>query len=107
MVEASQLTASDDEHDPEGLTIAFERSEAGALLAAATTHLADVDAALARIAAGGYGHCERCGQAVVRDRLPARPTARTCIVCAAAGRLPRRPPRGSQILQVRRWRRGE
>ena len=85
MVEASQLTASDDEHDPEGSTIAFERSQASTLLAAATDHLADVDAALARIAAGSYGYCERCGQTIGSDRLLARPTARTCIGCAAAG----------------------
>lgn len=85
MVEASQLTTSDDEHDPEGSTIAFERSQASTLLAAAQNHLADVDAALARVADGSYGYCERCGQAVARDRLLARPTARTCIDCAAAG----------------------
>ena len=85
MVEASQLTASDDEHDPEGSTIAFERSQASTLLAAARNHLVDVDAALARIAAGNYGYCERCGLAVARDRLLARPTARTCIGCAAPG----------------------
>lgn len=82
MVEASQLTASDDEHDPEGSTIAFERSQASTLLAAARTHLADVDAALARIAAGTFGYCERCGGPVAGDRLLARPTARTCISCA-------------------------
>jgi RNA polymerase-binding transcription factor DksA len=86
MVEASQLTASDDEHDPEGSTIAFERSQASTLLAAARNHLADVDAALARIAAGSYGYCEHCGRTVTRDRLLARPTARTCIGCATAGR---------------------
>lgn len=83
MVEASRLTAADDEHDPEGSTIAFERSQASTLLATARNHLADVDAALARLAAGNYGHCERCGQEVARDRLLARPTARTCIGCAA------------------------
>lgn len=85
MVEASRFTTSDDEHDPEGSTIAFERSQAGTLLAAARNHLADVDAALARIAAGTYGYCELCGQPVAPDRLLARPTARTCIGCAAAG----------------------
>lgn len=85
MVEATQLSASDDEHDPEGSTIAFERSQASTLLATATEHLADVDAALARIAADVYGRCDRCGGAVARERLLARPTARTCIVCAAAG----------------------
>lgn len=75
MVEAAQLTTSDDEHDPEGSTIAFERSQASTLLAAARNHLVDVDAALARIAAGSYGYCERCGGEVARDRLLARPTA--------------------------------
>ncbi|MCP2266897.1 TraR/DksA family transcriptional regulator [Promicromonospora thailandica] len=82
MVEASQLSTADDEHDPEGSTIAFERSQASTLLSAATDHLADVDAALARIAAGTYGSCERCGQPVAPERLLARPTARTCIACA-------------------------
>jgi RNA polymerase-binding transcription factor DksA len=85
MVEASRLTASDDEHDPEGSTIAFERSQASTMLAAARNHLADVDATLARISAGTYGSCERCGQPVAPERLLARPTARTCIGCAAAG----------------------
>ena len=47
IVETTQLGANDDEHDPEGSTIAFERSQASALLASATTHLNDVDAALA------------------------------------------------------------
>ena len=83
MVEATQLSASDDEHDPEGSTIAFERSQASTLLAAATEHLADVDTALARVEAGSYGRCERCGQAIADERLLARPTARTCITCAA------------------------
>jgi RNA polymerase-binding transcription factor DksA len=81
MVEASRLT----EHDPEGSTIAFERSQASTMLAAARNHLADVDATLARISAGTYGSCERCGQPVAPERLLARPTARTCIGCAAAG----------------------
>ncbi|EFQ83746.1 hypothetical protein HMPREF0063_11409 [Aeromicrobium marinum DSM 15272] len=86
IVEAARDTATDDEHDPEGATIAFERSQAGALLAAARRHLADVDAALDRIAAGTYGRCERCGLAVARERLLARPAARTCITCASSPR---------------------
>ncbi|GGM40162.1 TraR/DksA family transcriptional regulator [Promicromonospora citrea] len=85
MVEASQQSNADDEHDPEGSTIAFERSQASTLLASATARLADVDAALARIADGTYGVCERCGRPIARERLLARPTARTCIACAAAG----------------------
>ena len=39
-VEASQDTNADDEHDPEGATIAFERSQVGALVRQAEEHLA-------------------------------------------------------------------
>ncbi|PSK93009.1 TraR/DksA family transcriptional regulator [Haloactinopolyspora alba] len=84
IVEATRFTATDDEHDPEGSTIAFERSQTSSLLAKANNHLADVDKALARIADGSYGRCERCGEAVSRERLLARPAARTCIACAEA-----------------------
>lgn len=83
IIEAARLVSTDDEHDPEGATIAFERSQTSALLADAVRHLADLDTALERIAAGHYGTCERCGDAIARDRLLARPTARTCITCAA------------------------
>ncbi len=83
IVEATRLTATDDEHDPEGATIAFERSQTSALLAAATTHLADVDHALARITNNTYGHCEKCNSTISPNRLLARPAARTCITCAS------------------------
>lgn len=43
--------------------------------------LNEVDAALARIAAGTYGHCETCGKAIGRQRLRAVPEARFCIGC--------------------------
>jgi DnaK suppressor protein len=82
IVAASQDTANDDEHDPEGSTIAFERSQTSTLLAASQTHLAEIDAALVRIAEGRYGFCERCGRPIPRGRLEARPTARTCVSCA-------------------------
>ena len=32
IVEGSELTSTDDEHDPEGATIAYERAQATALL---------------------------------------------------------------------------
>ncbi|MEI8406902.1 MULTISPECIES: TraR/DksA family transcriptional regulator [unclassified Kribbella] len=83
IVEATRLTATDDEHDPEGSTIAFERSQTTSLLAAATNHLTDVDKALNKIANGNYGHCERCAAPISRERLLARPATHTCITCAA------------------------
>jgi len=83
-VAASRDTNADDEHDPEGATIAFERSQLGALVRQAQRHLAEIDAAEARLAAGTYGTCERCGADIGEGRLEARPVARTCIRCAAA-----------------------
>jgi DnaK suppressor protein len=82
IVDAAADANADDEHDPEGATIAFERAQVAALLAAAEDHLADLDAALARLAEGGYGNCQRCGQPIAPARLAARPAARTCISCA-------------------------
>lgn len=82
IVEASEGSNADDEHDPEGSTIAFERSQVDALARQARAHLEEVDAALARIAGGTYGICERCGRPIAPGRLEARPTARRCIECA-------------------------
>ena len=84
IVDAARLTSTDDEHDPEGATIAFERSQAAALLQSTTRRLAEVDEALERVAEGVYGTCERCGRPIDPERLLARPTARMCVVCAAA-----------------------
>jgi DnaK suppressor protein len=85
-VEASKDTNADDEHDPEGATIAFERSQVGALVQQAEAHLAEIDAALVRIADGTYGGCTVCGRAIPRERLEVRPTATTCVGCANLGR---------------------
>jgi DnaK suppressor protein len=85
IVDSAALVGADDEHDPEGATIAFERAQLAALLDQARERLADLDQALARLAGGRYGICERCGQPIAPARLAARPAARTCISCAAAG----------------------
>ena len=83
IVAASRDSNADDEHDPEGSTIAFERSQVGALTEQARHHLAEIDAALSRLAAGTYGICDRCGRPIPDERLRARPVARTCIGCAS------------------------
>jgi DnaK suppressor protein len=82
VVAASRSSNADDEHDPEGATIAFERQQLVALLEAAQRRLADVEAAVARRAAGRYGVCAACGGPIAPERLAARPAARTCITCA-------------------------
>ena len=81
IVEAAQGAGTDDEHDPEGATVAFERQHVAALARAAREHLADIDAALARLAEGSYGTCQACGRPIGAERLAARPAARTCIGC--------------------------
>jgi DnaK suppressor protein len=86
IVESAALVGTDNEHDPEGATIAFERAQLAALLDQAQGHLAELDQALARLEQGSYGICERCGQPIAPARLAARPAARTCIACAAASR---------------------
>jgi RNA polymerase-binding protein DksA len=82
VVAASRASNADDEHDPEGATIAFERQQVAALLAQARRRLADVEAALSRRDTGDYGICESCGRPIAAERLAARPAARTCIDCA-------------------------
>lgn len=83
VVSASLDTNADDEHDPEGTTIAFERSQIGALIGQVRHHVAEIDAAVARLGAGTYGACERCGLPIGEARLEALPAARRCIACAS------------------------
>jgi DnaK suppressor protein len=79
---ARRDSPTDDEHDPEGPTLAFERSQSQAMLAQSRQHLAEIDAALSRIATGTYGRCVGCGGDIALGRLQARPHAGLCITCA-------------------------
>lgn len=79
LIAASANSNADDEHDPEGQTIAYERSQLSALIERARNHLLRIDAAAARLQEGRYGICEVCGSAIPAARLEARPTARTCV----------------------------
>ncbi|MGY1637518.1 TraR/DksA family transcriptional regulator [Geodermatophilus sp. SYSU D00742] len=42
----------------------------------------DIDAALARIAAGTYGRCVHCGTDIPEERLELRPFATGCVACS-------------------------
>ena len=79
---AARDSNGDDEHDPEGATVGFERAQLTALLATARARIAEVDDALRRVDAAAYGVCEGCGQPIAGERLVARPFARRCIRCA-------------------------
>ena len=84
IVDAARDSNLDDEHDPEGTTIAAERSLVSSLARSSERHLAEVDAALELLAAGTYGRCVRCGGPIAADRLDARPSTPVCIACAGS-----------------------
>ncbi|MHA3701751.1 TraR/DksA family transcriptional regulator [Jatrophihabitans sp. YIM 134969] len=82
VAEATAGANTDDEHDPEGATIAWERQQAAASRDRLQARLSAVDAALERVAAGTYGRCVVCGQPIAPERLEARPEVATCVNCA-------------------------
>ena len=83
---ADGSAGGDDEHDPEGATVAFERQHVAALLVQARAHLEAIDAALRKVGAGVYEICDLCGGPIGAERLVARPAALTCVRCAAKRR---------------------
>ncbi len=91
LAEEQALTSHDDEHDPEGATIAYERARLQGLIAGARRDVEALDHAAERLRAGTYGTCTACGAPIGAARLEALPWAETCITCS--GR--RRPPAGA------------
>jgi RNA polymerase-binding transcription factor DksA len=84
-IAASVDTANtDDEHDPEGATLAFERAQVLTLLDAARRRLAELECAAARVDAGTYGVCTVCGAPIGHGRLEALPATDRCVECAGA-----------------------
>jgi len=88
--ESADMNA-DDEHDPEGPTIAYQRAQLRNLLERSRWSVEDLDRALERLARGEYRACERCRGAIPPARLEARPATRTCVDCAGAANPRRRP----------------
>lgn len=84
IVAASANSNADDEHDSEGATIAFERSQVSALIAQARARLRELDLAQTRLVQGSYGICVECGAQIAPGRLEARPSTRTCLACASS-----------------------
>jgi RNA polymerase-binding transcription factor DksA len=83
VVASSTASNGDDEHDPEGSTIAFERAQLAALLHETQASLDAVDLALAKLSRGDFGICEECHATIESERLSALPTARLCFRCAS------------------------
>ena len=82
IVADAALTPPDDEHDPDGATVGFERAQASHLLADARRHHDDLARAEVRTAAEGPPACDVCGTRIPTERLLARPTTRVCVVHA-------------------------
>jgi len=72
----------DDEHDPEGATLAWERGSLAAVRDDAVRRLGEVDRALDRLRTGRYGRCAVDGAPIPEARLAAKPWAATCVVHA-------------------------
>jgi RNA polymerase-binding transcription factor DksA len=84
-VDGADLVNTDDEHDPEGATIAFERAQVIALRDDAERRIGLIDEALRRLDDGTYGQCVGCGLQIAEARLAALPGVETCLDCAARG----------------------
>ena len=82
IVEAVESSNNDDEHDPEGTTIAFERAQVSSLLTQARADLDAVDEAISKMEVGDYGVCEVCHGSIGVERLRAIPATVRCIQCA-------------------------
>jgi RNA polymerase-binding protein DksA len=65
-----------------------QEERTASILVSLTAHderaIAEIDAALARVAEGTYGECEECENPIPIARLRAIPTARRCVECQAA-----------------------
>ena len=79
-----------DEEGGEGGTANVDRELDLHLSAQAQAAIEEIDAALAKIAAGTYGRCESCGSEIPRARLEALPHARLCVSCKSGGLTARR-----------------
>ena len=83
IVASSDAANLDDEHDPEGATIGFERAQLSSMVERARAQLTEINEALERLRRGSYGICEECQRSIPGERLSAQPATRTCVECAA------------------------
>ena len=73
--------AVSDNHIAETATSTLDREIDDTLEENSTRMLAAINAALARVEAGSYGTCEKCGREISAERLEAYPWASLCIDC--------------------------
>jgi len=78
--ELGELTGrGTDNHLGDMATVTFDRELDEGLEEGAQQTLQEIDRAIAKLDAGTYGKCERCGCEIATERLRARPWASLCI----------------------------
>lgn len=82
LTEAADASPPDDEHDPEGHTIAFERSQLAARRDGYVRTIAELVKAESRVDDAGSALCEICGNLIPHERRLAVPATARCIECA-------------------------
>ncbi len=83
--DSDELTFVDDAGFSDRSHSTEERSKLISVVRALRSNLRDVERALAKMDAGTYGTCERCGGAIAPERLEALPWALLCMVCKQKG----------------------
>ena len=68
-----------DQHQGDIGTETFEMEKDASIIESVRAALEDIEAATARLDAGTYGTCQRCGEPIADDRLEAMPAARYCL----------------------------
>jgi len=79
LTESTGELSSFDQHPGDTATETVEREQDDSVRIHAIAELAEVDAALERLAAGEYGTCAVCGAAILPDRLELLPQTRFCV----------------------------
>ena len=82
-VESGDLKADLDfgESFADAAAVTAERTEVLGVVDSLKHQLDDVDSALAHIAAGTYGTCDKCGKQIGADRMQFRPASVLCVDC--------------------------
>ena len=85
LTEAADASPPDDEHDPEGHTIAFERSQLTGRRDSYLRTIDELDAAELRLEDPQAAVCEGCAKPIPDERRLAVPTTTRCVECAILG----------------------
>ena len=89
IADAVDASPPDDEHDPEGHTIAFERSQLSGRRDEYLRRIIELAAAERRLDDESSSRCETCDKPIPLERRLAVPATTRCVECARSG--PRRP----------------